>query len=110
LSGNSDSKILLITDGDFAINGEGQRAQQLQPDNVNLMVNSIDYLSDDTGLIELRTKGVSSRPLDELEDGTKTTLKYLNFILPILLVIIYGFVRMQMKRNLKVKRMEEDYV
>jgi hypothetical protein len=46
----------LISDGDFAVNGEGNQPQQLQQDNVNLMVNSIDYLSDDTGLIELRTK------------------------------------------------------
>ena len=112
LYGNMPSKMVVVSDGDFAINGggEGKQAQSLQPDNVNLMVNSIDWLSDDTGLIELRTKGITSRPLDQIEDSTKTMLKYLNFLLPILLIIVYGFIRMQIKRNIRIKRMEESYV
>ena len=110
ISGNANSRMILIADGDFAVNGEGQEARQQAADNISLMVNSIDYLSDDTGLIELRTKGVSSRPLDEIEDGKKAFLKYLNFLLPILLVIIYGVFRMQYNRNLRMKRMEEGYV
>ncbi len=109
ISGGSKSKIVIISDGDFAVNGERGQAQQLQPDNVSLMANSIDWLSDDTGLIELRTKGVTSRPIDQIEDGTKSMLKYINFLLPILLVIGYGVIRMQVKRNLRVRRMEENY-
>ena len=92
------------------MNGEGQQAQQLQPDNVNLLVNSIDWLSDATGLINLRTKGVTSRPLDQIEDGTKAMLKWGNFLLPIILVIIYGIIRMQRRKKLRIKRMEENYV
>jgi gliding-associated putative ABC transporter substrate-binding component GldG len=110
ISGNAESRIVIFSDGQFAINGEGQRAQQLSPDNVSLLVNSIDFLSDDTGLIDLRTKGVTSRPLDQIEDGKKAFLKWLNFLLPIILIIIYGIIRMQQKRNLRVKRMEKGYV
>jgi gliding-associated putative ABC transporter substrate-binding component GldG len=111
LVGNTASKMVVIADGDFAVNGEGQEARQQGPDNISLMVNSIDYLSDDTGLIELRTKGITSRPIDEnIEDGKKTFLKYLNFLLPIILIIIYGLFRMQFTRNLRMKRMEEGYV
>jgi ABC-type uncharacterized transport system involved in gliding motility auxiliary subunit len=103
--------MVVFGDGDFAVNGEGQGAQQLQPDNVNLMVNAIDWLSDDTGLIELRTKGVTSRPLDaQLEDSTKTLVKYLNFLLPIILIIIYGVIRFQVKRKFRDKLMSVDYV
>ncbi len=102
-------RVVVFGDGDFAVNGEGQSAQRMQEDNISLMANSIDFLSDDTGLIELRTKGVTSRPIKELEDSTKSTLKILNFLLPILLVIIYGVFRMQVKRNVRIKRMEEDY-
>ena len=100
------SRICVVGDGDFPINS-GQ--QQLQSGNVNLMVNAIDWLSDDTGLIDLRNKGIRYRPIDPLEDSTKTTLKYLNFSLPIILVIIYGVVRMQMNRNKRSKRIEENY-
>jgi len=110
IAGGATSKMIVIANGDFAVNGEGQMAQQVNPDNVNLMVNSIDWLSDDTGLIDLRTKGVTARPLDQMEDGKKTFYKYLNFLLPILLIVAYGFVRVQMTRNKRVRRMEEDYV
>lgn len=108
---NAYSKMVVFSDGDFAVNGDGQSAQQLQPDNVSLMSNAIDWLSDDTGLIELRTKGVTSRPLDaQLEDGTKTIVKYANFILPIALIIIFGVVRFQYKKKIRNIIKSTDYV
>ena len=109
--GTSGYKMVVFSDGDFAVNGEGQSAQQLSEDNVSFMSNAIDWLSDDTGLIELRTKGVSSRPLDaSLEDGTKTFLKYLNFLLPILLIIIYGVIRFQIKRKKRNELMSTEFI
>jgi len=109
--GSAGYKMVVFSDGDFAVNGEGQNAQQLSEDNVSFMANAIDWLSDDTGLIELRTKGVTSRPLDpSLEDGTKTLLKYMNFLLPLVLIIIYGMFRFQLKRKKRNELMATDYV
>lgn len=108
LSGETESKIVVVSDGDFAVSGS-QRGQQLPPDNVSLMVNSVDWLSDDTGLIDLRTKEVTSRPVKELPDGTRSFLKWFNFLLPIVLIIIYELIRMQINRNKRVKRMEVSY-
>ncbi|MCD6112918.1 MAG: Gldg family protein [Bacteroidales bacterium] len=108
--GNNQSRIILVGDGDFPVNGEGQNAKQIQADNVNLMVNSIDWLSDDTGLIDLRTKGVTSRPLDQISDTKKNILRWVNFLLPIIIVLIYAIFRAQKRKNLKIKRMEESYV
>ena len=99
-------KLIVVSDGAFAVSG--QRGQN--PDNVSLLVNSIDWLSDDTGLIELRTKGVSSRPIDELEDGTRSLIKYVNFLLPIILILIYGFIRGQRSKSERMKRMQERWV
>jgi ABC-type uncharacterized transport system involved in gliding motility auxiliary subunit len=110
LAGNLNARMIVISDGDFAINGEGQGARQLPPDNLNLMVNSIDWLSDDTGLIDLRTKEVSSRPIDQMDDGKKALLKYLNFLLPIILIIGLGVMRYQSRRNLRMRRMNENYI
>lgn len=90
--------LAVIGDGDFIVNGEGQQQQLLPEDNVSLMLNSIDYLADDTGLIALRTKGVTNRPLAVLEASTRTLLKYLNVFVPILLVVGYGVVRYQRRQ------------
>jgi len=114
LSGKIDganTKMVVFGDGDFAVNGQGQAQQKLQEDNVSLMSNSIDWLSDDTGLIALRTKGVTSRPLDpDLEEGTKTLVKYLNFLIPIFLIIIYGIIRYRVRKSKRNKWMSENYV
>jgi len=108
LNNGKTSKICIVGDGDFPVGGQNAQ-QRIHEGNVNLMVNSIDWLSDATGLIDLRTKGISYRPLEELEDSTKTALKYLNFLLPIVLVVLYGVVRMQMNASKRIRRMELDY-
>lgn len=109
LPGAQATKLVVIADGDFPINGPPQQARRIQPDNVNLLVNSIDWLADDTGLIDLRTKGASSRPIQQLEDATKTMLKYTNFLLPVILAVGYGVYRNQRNRMKQLKRMSENY-
>lgn len=103
------AELLVYTDGDFAVNGPRDNARQLQADNVSLFVNSVDWLVDDTGLIELRTRGAVDRPLDPLEEQTRTLLKFGNFLLPVILVLLYGLFRAQRRRYLRRKRMKPDY-
>lgn len=95
LSGTAISKMVVIANGAFAVNGEGQQQQQVNQDNVNLASNSIDWLSDDTGLIELRTKGITSRPLEQIDDAKRNLYKYGNVFLPILLMIGIAIYRRQ---------------
>lgn len=111
IAGNNYSKIVVFGNGDFAVNGIAQDAQQLSKDNVNLMANSIDWLSDDTGLIDLRTKEVTTRPLNpNLSENTKTLIKYLNFLLPLFLIIGFGIIRYNKRKFLRIKWMNEKYV
>mgnify|MGYP001816991507 FL=1 len=109
LAGNVNSKLVLIPNGQFALNGEGQQQQQVNEDNVNLATNAIDWLSDDTGLIDLRTKGVTNRPLDQLEDTEKSLIKYGNVIIPILLILVIGFIRKQRYAAKKQKWIQGNY-
>lgn len=110
ITGSIPSRMVIFGDGDFAVNRSQQQQGQINPDNVSLLVNAVDWLSDDTGLIELRTKGATARPIDELEEGKRTFLKFFNFLLPIVLIIAFGIIRMQYTQNLRTKRMEEGYV
>ena len=101
--GNANqARMVVVSNGNFIVNGTGQNAQQLNPDNVNFASNIIDWLSDDTGLIDLRTKGITNRPLKQLEDGEKAVIKYANVFAPILLILMYAFIRKQ--RYLKKKQ------
>lgn len=109
IAGNTPSKLVVFGDGDFAVNGSGQQAQQINPDNVNLLVNTIDWLSDDTGLIALRTRGITSRMLDQIEDSEKNFLKWLNFLLPLVLIVLYGILRAQKNRLLREKRRNPEF-
>ncbi len=112
LVGNTSTKLVCIASGDFILNSRGNdrtQQQQLNPDNINLFVNSIDWLTDETGLILLRTKTVTARPLKEVSEVTRSFVKWANFLIPIFLIIGYGFFRFQMNRNIRIKRMEENY-
>jgi gliding-associated putative ABC transporter substrate-binding component GldG len=92
LSEGTESRVLLIGDGDFA------RDQYLgNRDNLTFFANMVDYLVDDAGLITIRSKEVSQPPLDQVSDGTKKAIKYANMILPPLLVIGYGLFRWRMR-------------
>jgi gliding-associated putative ABC transporter substrate-binding component GldG len=107
---NAYTKMVVFGSGDFATNGSGQNAQKLEQDNVNLMANAIDWLSDDTGLIALRTKAINARPITpNLEDNTKAFIKYFNFIFPIFLITGYGIIRYRRRKNLRNKWMNETY-
>lgn len=103
---NGLSKLVLFSDGDFPI---AAQSRDQNPDNISLFVNAVDYLSDDTGLIDLRTKSVVTRPIKDLEDAEKSRIKWTNFLLPILLVLAYGIFRFQRNRTVRMRRMEQSY-
>jgi gliding-associated putative ABC transporter substrate-binding component GldG len=106
LAGNKPSKLVVFGDGDFAV--ATQQGQQVNPDNVNFMANAIDWLSDDTGLIDLRTKQVKYRPIrQDLSESFKSFLKYFNFLFTILLVMISGLMRMQKRQAIRRQRMSK---
>ncbi|HEB62101.1 MAG TPA: hypothetical protein ENI82_03015 [Bacteroidetes bacterium] len=112
LAGDVDSKMVVYSDGDFAVTGKGRN--KVNDNNISFLVNAVDWLGDDTGLIELRTKGVVSRPIEQkylTEDasGKRSLIKYLNFGLPILLVILIGIFMMQRRKAIRIKRMQEEY-
>ena len=106
-SGSAGWKMVVFGDGDFPVNA--QEGRGLAADNINLLVNSVDYLSDESGLMELRTKGATTHPIKEIDETKRSMIKYINFLLPILLVILYGFIRSQKAKNVRIQRMQERY-
>src|SRR5690625_6859236 len=76
LGGSGNSRMVVVSNASFAVNGTGQQQQRVSEDNVNFTSNIIDWLSDDAGLINLRTTVVTSRTLVHLEDVERSLLKY----------------------------------
>ncbi len=106
LNNDIAGKTVVFSDADFIL---GAQSRGQTPDNISLFSNAVDFLSDDTGLIDIRTKGVASRPIKEMEESEITTIKWLNFLLPILLVIIVGIIRYQRNQRQRLKRMAQNF-
>ncbi len=110
MGGEKEARICIVGDGNFIVNGQGTGKIAIQKDNINFLANAVDWLSDDTGLMSLRTKGVSSRPLNQISDGRVFFLKYLNFLLPLVLLIAYGLFRFERRRSTRTKRMKPGFI
>ena len=108
VTNGNQSKVIVIANGNFAVNSEPGQSE-LNADNINMAANSIDWLSDDTGLIELRTKAVTYRPLEQVEDSTKEIIKYVNVLSPILLIILIGVIRRYQARKKRKRLMDVTY-
>jgi gliding-associated putative ABC transporter substrate-binding component GldG len=106
LKGNPDSRLVVFSDSDFFVSERGE----VNGDNVNLIVNTVEWLCDKSGLAELRTKGVIYRPIEDMEEGKRAMIKYANFLAPLILVVGVGIWRSQRNRNKRMQRMQEKYV
>ena len=102
ISGDTPSKMIVIGDGGFA---KGQFGEN--QDNVNLLVNGMSWLLNDTELNQLRTKAIPVRPINQnIDDTAKVFIKWTSFLFPLILVLVLGFVRMQRKKALRLHRMK----
>jgi gliding-associated putative ABC transporter substrate-binding component GldG len=89
LSKSPSTKVVVFGDGDFLQDAylAGSR------DNLILASNLVDWLADDIGLAAIRSRETGPKPLDEVEEGTRTVIKYLNLALPPLFVVLFGVMR-----------------
>lgn len=96
-------KMIVISDGDMIANyvskkgtmyplGYDRFTQQFYG-NKNFILNCIDYLCDETGILELRGKELKLRLLDPVKTASPTILSWTNIFAPVILVIIYGIIR-----------------
>ncbi len=98
LTKSPETRVAVVGDADFA------KDQNLRGnDNLAFFLNIVDWLSQDEALITIRSKQVTARPLKEISPGTKKFVKYGNtFGLPFL-VIVFGVVRWQIRKQIRRK-------
>ncbi len=108
--GGAEGHLILFTNGGFCVSGTAERPVQLPDGNINLMVNAVDRATGQNDLLGLRGKEVNYRPIDDLSDGTRSGLKWLNLLLPVLLAVLYGIGRRAWRRTQRTRRMAPDHV
>jgi ABC-2 type transport system permease protein len=101
------TSMLVVSDGDIARNDFDKRNQRVMPlglnrnemegkgflfSNKDFLVNAIEYLSDDRGLIEARSKDVKLRLLDAAAAKQQASFwQFFNIGLPLLFLALFGF-------------------
>jgi ABC-2 type transport system permease protein len=99
---SSHNKMIVISDGDIGRN-QLQKGKPFdlaqdkwtgeQFGNKDFLLNAVDYLLDDNGLIELRNKNVQINLLDkERAYQERTFWQFVNIVLPLLVLLTFGFV------------------
>ncbi|WP_312075820.1 gliding motility-associated ABC transporter substrate-binding protein GldG [Chryseobacterium sp.] len=97
---SGDNKMIVIADGDLARNKiiKGQplplgvdRLTDEQFGNEQFIRNALDYLLDDSNLIELRNRNIEERLLDRYRiSEEKSKWQWLNLLLPLAIIAILG--------------------
>ncbi|MDB4851030.1 gliding motility-associated ABC transporter substrate-binding protein GldG [Flavobacteriaceae bacterium] len=94
------NKMIIISDGDIGRNQiKKGKPFDLAEDkwtgeqfgNKKFLLNAVDYLLDDTGLIELRNKNLKINLLDKKRAFDERTFwQFINIVMPLLILIIFG--------------------
>ncbi|MBC8214415.1 MAG: GldG family protein [Candidatus Marinimicrobia bacterium] len=89
------SQIVLVADSKFLSDDGGGSIQE----NSVFVMNTVDYLMGDSDLIALRSREITTRPLEAIDDELKSKLKWMNILLPSLLIISLGFFILRKESN-----------
>jgi len=101
---SAPTKMMFVSDGDVTKNlipNEGEEPRPLGFNkferyvyaNKDFMINAIEYMLDENGVIEARSKEVKLRRLDTVRvKAEKTQWQLVNIVLPLVLLIVFGFI------------------
>ncbi|WP_276480359.1 gliding motility-associated ABC transporter substrate-binding protein GldG [Paraflavitalea pollutisoli] len=105
-----ENKMIVISDADIATNVFSQAQGPLpmgfnqftnyQYANKDFILNAIEYLVNPSGILETRSKDYTLRLLDpEKVASERTTWQVINIAVPVLLVILFGFIYQAMRKR-----------
>ncbi|MFO0357703.1 MAG: gliding motility-associated ABC transporter substrate-binding protein GldG [Sphingobacteriaceae bacterium] len=105
------TKMIVVADGDVASNDIQFKTGNIMPlgydkytqrtfANKTFLLNCINYLLDDEGLLQLRTREVKLRLLDKKKvDTQRAKWQFTNVAIPALLIFGFGIVQFYMRRK-----------
>lgn len=98
---SSGAKQIIVADGDMVENSFDRQGNMYPAGfypytgntfaNKKFLMNSVEYLSDPSGIMEANAKSVTMRPLDTTRiKREKTKWQMINLFIPILLIVLFG--------------------
>ena len=105
-----ETKMIVMADGDLAKNSFSQKEGYPLPlgydqysrqtfGNRDLILNAVNYLCDDSGLISVRSRELKLRTLDANKVMSQRLFwQLLNVLLPVILIAGLGIIRLQVRR------------
>jgi ABC-2 type transport system permease protein len=105
------NKMIVVSDGDIIRNQRKKstgeifplgydRYTQQQFGNKRFVLNCMDYLCDESGILEVRAKEITLRLLDKAKvKRAKTQWQLINLVLPIVLVVLFALANTAIRRR-----------
>lgn len=106
-----NGKVLVVADGDFVRNDFSKRTGQTYPlgfdrfaqvqfANKDFVMNCLNYMLDEKGLIVAKSKDIKLRPLDRPRIAKqKGTWQFANIVVPVLIILIFGAIRLNIRKR-----------
>ena len=111
-----ENKMIIIADGDIGLNDFSPQQQQVLPMGINkytvgtqyeyqfanrdFILNCLEYLLNDGGIMETRNKDFALRVLDTKKvSEQKFGWQLINIAAPVLMVILFGFIYQQVRKR-----------
>ncbi|MDP1709876.1 MAG: Gldg family protein [Candidatus Komeilibacteria bacterium] len=99
LSETIAGRLIVVGDADFIVDNNIKQFNS----NAIFFQNLVDALSSDGKLTTIRSKGVTDRPIKELSESAKKTIKWLNILGVSALFAGYGLIRFARRRKARVE-------
>jgi ABC-2 type transport system permease protein len=104
------TKLIVCSDADIITNEVGKSGRELPVGfdkfsgklfgNKDLIVNSIDYLLEDRGIIDIRSKEITLRPLNKVKvEAERSQWQIINLVIPVLLLLLFGLARYYLRKR-----------
>jgi hypothetical protein len=93
-----EGRVIVVSDSEFALDINLNRFES----NTIFFQNLVDALTTDEALINIRSKTVTDRPLQELNETQKNWMKWGNIVGVSILFTLYGLMRFNKRRKNKI--------
>lgn len=98
LEESPETRIIVVGNADFVSDVWGFQSS-LASSNAKFLFNMLDWALLDNDMISIRSRGATNRALEEVSSNKKLLVEILNYTLPVGLVILFGIVRLILRRR-----------